>query len=256
MATGELVVEEVAENLEEAAQAVRRLDTKSVSFLLVGLGVGAAVGFWFGYRYNKEKIKAEAFEESQEQILQIRDYYERTQKPELQEIIEERGYVEPADVVPSRPLPAPVPVREPQLSVVEEPEPVAEVVGKTPENAKDKDEGWNYPFELQRRSATHPYIIHQDEFIENETEFGQVTLTYYEDDAVLADTDDSPIHNQVSLLGDGTLSRFGHGTDDHNTLYVRNPVLEMEYEICRVQKSFEEEVEGLTDAPDVTDPRD
>ena len=30
--------------------------------------MGAAVGFYFGYRWNREKIKAEAFKESEEEI--------------------------------------------------------------------------------------------------------------------------------------------------------------------------------------------
>jgi len=245
MAAGELVVEEVAENLEEAAAAVRMLDTKALGFLVGGLAVGVGVGFYFGYRYNREKIRAEAFRDSEDEVQRIREYYERTQKPELDAIIEEKGYDTPEPV--QRPLPAPVPVIEPVARQM----PIEEVEVQRVEQEKaekDKDVGWSYPAELARRTPNKPYIIHQDEFFENETEFSQVTLTYYEGDGVLADTDDSVLHNQISLIGDGTLSRFGHGADDYNVLYVRNPHLEMEYEICRVQKSFEVEVEGLDDA--------
>ena len=254
MATGELVVEEVAENLEEAAAAVRTLDTKAVSFLLGGLVIGVGVGFYFGYRYNREKIRALAFEESREEIEQIRDYYARTQKPQLEDIVEKKGYdtTEPVQ----RPLPAPVPVSEPRPMTLVEPEPEDPVekpnleTVRTEENSKDKNAGWSYPVELNRRSSTAPYIIHQDEFMTNESEFQQEVLTYYEIDGVLADQDDSILHNQVSLIGDGTLNRFGHGADDYNVLYVRNPHLEMEYEICRVQKSFEVDVQGLDNAPE------
>lgn len=245
MAAGELVVEEVAENLEEAAAAVRMLDTKALGFLVGGLAVGVGVGFYFGYRYNREKIRAEAFRDSEDEVQRIREYYERTQKPELEAIVEERGYDTPEPV--ERPLPAPVPVQEPHPVML--PEEVVKEVTKEPE--KDKDAGWSYPAELARRTPNNPYIIHQDEFFENETEFSQTTLTYYEGDDVLADTDDTVIHNRLTLIGD-PLSRFGHGTDDYNVLYVRNPHLEMEYEICRVQKSFEVEVEGLDDASETT----
>ena len=247
MATSELVVEEVAENLEEAAAAVRMLDTKALGFLISGLVVGAGVGFYFGYRYNREKIRSEAFRDSEDEVQRIREYYERTQKPELEEIVEERGYDTPEPV--ERPLPAPVPVAEPVARQM----PIEEIEVQKVEQEKadkDKDAGWSYPVELQRRTPHKPYIIHQDEFFDNETEFSQTTLTYYETDGILTDVDDSVIHNQVSLVGDGTLSRFGHGTDDYNVLYVRNPHLETEYEICRVQKSFEVEVEGLDDAPE------
>jgi len=246
MATSELVVEEVAENLEEAAAAVRMLDTKALSFLVGGLVVGVGVGFYFGYRYNREKIRSEAFRDSEDEVQRIREYYERTQKPELETIVDERGYDTKEPV--QRPLIAPVPVQEPTPVML--PEEVEVQKAEQKKADKDKDAGWSYPVELQRRTPNKPYIIHQDEFNENDTEYSQVTLTYYDEDGVLADTDDSVIHNQVSLIGDGTLSRFGHGSDDYNVLYVRNPHLEMEYEICRVQKSFEAEVEGLDDAPE------
>lgn len=250
MATaGELVVEEVASNLEETAAAVRTLDTKAVGFLLGGLVVGVGIGFYFGYRYNREKLRMEAFEASEEELQRIREYYERTEKRDLDEIVREKGYGEiPEPETPPRPLPPPVPVQEPEpfqppLQEVTE-EPAREV------EEKDKDAGWSYPVELQRRTPHSPYIIHQDEFMENESEFPQVTLTYYEIDDVLADVDDSPIHNKATLVGETTLNRFGHGSDDYNVVYVRNPHLEMEYEICRLQKSFEVEVQGLDDAPE------
>jgi len=245
MATaGELVVEEVADNLEEAAAAVRTLDTKAIGFLLGGLAVGVGIGFYIGYRYNREKIRAEAFEASEEELQRIREYYGRTQKPELENIVVERGYE--TDEPKSRPLPAPVPVKEPEPV----PPPLEVVAPEREVEEKDKDAGWSYPMELGQRTPNYPYIIHQDEFMVNESEFPQVTLTYYELDEVLADVDDTKIPNVESLVGASTLSRFGHGSDDYNVVYVRNPHLEMEYEICRIQKSFEVEVQGLDDAPE------
>jgi len=248
MATaGELVVEEVAENLEEAAAVVRTLDTKAVGFLLGGLAVGVGIGFFIGYRYNREKLRMEAFEASEEELQRIREYYGRTEKPELENIVAERGYATSEE--PSRPLPAPVPVREPEA--FEPPtEPVTIPEGDVEVKEKDKDAGWSMPLELAQRTPHVPYIIHQDEYMENDTEFPQVTLTYYENDEVLADVDDTVINNAEQIVGVSTLSRFGHGSDDYNVVYVRNPHLEMEYEICRVQKSFEVEVQGLDDAPE------
>ena len=51
----EVVAEEVASNLEELAQATRRINVNSVTFFLGGLTVGAAVGFYFGHKWNKEE---------------------------------------------------------------------------------------------------------------------------------------------------------------------------------------------------------
>lgn len=237
MATGALT-EEVAANLEEAAEVTRRLDTRSVGFFLGGVCVGVAVGFYFGYRFNKEKLRAEAFAASEKEVEQIREVYQQKTlvaepKPSVEDVIEEKGY-QTAEEVHERPLPAPVPVREPRAVPV-----------RTEEGEKDKHDNWNYPAEMAQRTSTAPYIIHQDEFATNETEYGQSTLTYYSGDKILADEDDTVVNNVDDLVGEDNLKRFGHGTDDMNILFIRNPVIEVEYEICRSPGSYEQEVMGL-----------
>jgi hypothetical protein len=252
MATGkvtEAIVEEVADNLEEAAAATRQINPKSVGFFFGGVCVGAAVGFYFGYRFNKEKIRAEVFAKSEEEVEKIRELYrERPSlatepKPTPEQIVQEQGYDTPEVVerdeppasvedIASRPLPAPVPI-----------DPTKRVV-RTEEAEKDKNTNWNYADEMAQRTAVKPYIIHQDEFTINETDFPQATLTYYTDD-VLTEEDDTVIDNVEQTVGLNNLKRFGHGTDDMNVLYVRNPKTEVEYEICRSPGSYEQEVMGL-----------
>lgn len=249
MATGELtaeVIEEVADNLEEAAVAVRKIDAKAVGFLLIGVGVGIGVGFFIGYRYNREKLRAEAFRQSEEEVEKIRELYREARvievkKPSAEKIVEERGYS--TEEVEERPLPAPVPIHEPMDDLIRRNVGTA----RTEEAEKDKHDGWSYPYELSQRSPNEPYIIHQDEFATNETEYAQVTYTYYAGDDVLTDEDDTVINNRATLIGRDVLLRFGHGTDDFNILYVRNSHLELEFEICRVPKSYEQEVQGLED---------
>jgi hypothetical protein len=240
----EMVVEEVAQNLEEAAEATRRINPSSVGYFFVGLGIGLGIGFFYGYRYNKEKIRAEAFMESEAELDKMKQYYQQKEegvkiipaaKPSAEEIVEERGYsVEEEEEVPERPLPPPVPVTEPRAHPV-----------RTEEEEKDKHDGWSYPHELSKRSPDHPYIIHQDEFAGNETDYTQVTYTYYAQDEILTDEHDDVLSNVDELVGERNLTRFGHGSDDFNVLYVRNSKLELEFEICRVPKSFEQEVMGL-----------
>ena len=74
MAT-DTIVEEIALNLEEAAQATRRINVTSVSFLLGGIGVGLAVGFYLGHRWNTAQIRAEAFKKSEDEVEVIREVY-------------------------------------------------------------------------------------------------------------------------------------------------------------------------------------
>ena len=253
----EQVVEQVAETLDDAAEVTRHIDARLVKYFLGGIGVGATIGFFVGYRYNREKIKAEAFQESEEEIERIRKHYQdkmtaldnNQAKEELTTLVVAEGYTrieEPQPIsdlrdlsspeehpLAERPLPPPVPITP------------KERIFRSTEAEKDKNDGWNFARELQLRSGDRPHIIHQDEFTHNETEFGQVTYTYYAEDDVLVDEHEDIVMDRDSIVGAGSLNRFGHGTDDFNILYVRNPVLELEVEICRSTDSYEVEVLGL-----------
>jgi hypothetical protein len=255
----EQVVEQVADHLEEVADATRRINPTAVKYFLGGVGVGVVIGLFVGYRYNREKIKAEAFKESEIEIAAIRESYQQkmvaleneAEKKEMVGIVVEKGYsADDTQVVldleglkgdparesyhqPTRPLRPPVPVDPPKK------------VFRHVDNTKDKMEGWNFPREMSSRTANKPHIIHQDEFGENETEYDQVTYTYYAEDDVLLDEKDGVLTNREILVPPDFARRFGHGSDDFNILYIRNPVLELEIEICRSPGSYEVQVLGL-----------
>ena len=227
----DVAVEEVASNLEEIAEATRRINTNSVSFFLGGVGVGAVIGFYFGYKFNKEKIRAEAFKASEEEVAKIREVYQQktvahAPKPPLEEIIEEQGY--------ERPLKAPVPVLDPRAADIP-------IVGRT-EGSKPV---WNYPKELENRLDGEPYVIHQDEFMGSTTGYPKVAYTYFAlDDVIVDDSNDNPLPHADIIVGLNNL-QFGHGTDDDDVVFVRNDERQLEMEICRVNKSYEEEVLGI-----------
>lgn len=103
------------------------------------------------------------------------------------------------------------------------------------------DSDWDYEAELSTRTREKPYVIHQDEFINDEMGYAQETLTYYAGDDIMADTKDTPIYNHSGLLGD---LNFGHGSNDKNVVYIRNEVLRIEWEVLLHQGLFEVEVLG------------
>jgi predicted secreted hydrolase len=102
MATAiEPVIEEVATNLDEAASAVRMLDARIMGAFTFGVVTGTVVGFVWGYRYNKTKLRVEIKKESEEEIAQMREYFqqrmialqgEADKKQSAEVIVEERGY--------------------------------------------------------------------------------------------------------------------------------------------------------------------
>jgi len=101
---------------------------------------------------------------------------------------------------------------------------------------------WDYEAELATRTPERPYVIHQDEFVSCESNFNQDTLTYYERDDIMADSDDTPLYDYKKLMGD---LLFGHGTNDPNVVYIRNEKLELEWEVLLHTGSFAEEVLGV-----------
>lgn len=247
----ETVAEEIAENLEEAADVTRAIDTRAVGFFVGGIGVGFAIGFFFGHRWNKEKIKAEAFKQSEAEVEKIREIYRSStetvrvveDKPSLEEVVEERGYsTRVTDEEMERPTRPPVVVKPATPHVP--PFPDQEPTFETPVGSKGKDDGWDWKVELAQRTHDRPYILHQNEFTEKEAEgFSQVTYTYYIGDEVLTDEGEDIVENPDVVVGTFNLDRFGHGADDFDVLYVRNQRLSMEFEICRVHESYQEAME-------------
>jgi hypothetical protein len=240
MATGQ-VAEQVAEGLEEAAEVTRQIDFGRVGFFAGGLGVGFAVGLFFGYRWNKEKIRAEQIKRADEEIIEIRKvlqerYAIHQDKPPLDEVVEERGYSVPVVEEPERPTRPPV-VVEPARSSNED---------------KSKDDDWDYSKEVPKRNQHHPYVIHQDEYNAEEPGYQQQTWTYYAADDILVDEDDEVVVRPELIVGTENLRKFGHGSDDPDVVFIRNDRVQIEFEICRTLKSHSVEVLGL-DVPEHDD---
>lgn len=241
----EEVVNEVATNFEEAAEVTRKINAAGLGYFVVGLGVGIGVGFYFGYKFNKEKIRAEVYTEAEAEVAVLREIYLEktanaisehkgmvpTEKPSIEEVVENLGY---QTRVPSRerPLPAPVPILD-----------------DLPENpvgtSKSMNAGWNYEKELANRTPDDPYVIHQNEYNHSNLNYKKVVYTYYAEDDYLVDPElGRPVLNGDVIVGVDNL-KFGHGSDDIDVVHVRNDIQELDMQICRVNKSYEEEELGL-----------
>lgn len=292
MATAALA-EEVASNFEEAAVVTRKLSGAGVGYFGFGVVVGAAIGFYYGHKYLKEKLRAEAFEESKAEVEKIREVYslrastrEKPGSPE--DVVREQGYtVEEtpkiivahqahalkaegkkdqeimdelgvsaqtlrillASPAPERPLKPPVPV-DPATGRTQ-----YHRVGRPPESVvlgPTRDIPWDYEAEHEKRAKLdpdQPYVIHEDEY--HETMDGrprpgwtQMAYTYYTRDDVLAGEDEQPIHDAEEVIGHYNL-RFGDGSTDPDTVFIRNPERMVEVEVTKVDRSYEEHVLGL-----------
>jgi len=91
------------------------------------------------------------------------------------------------------------------------------------------------------------YIISEDAFLSNEVEHEQVSITYYVGDDILADEKDEVVPDADALVGEDALLQFGHMSNDDNIVYVRNPRLNLDFEVQKSMGKYAVEVLGLDD---------
>lgn len=105
--------------------------------------------------------------------------------------------------------------------------------------------------EYAKRERGEPYIITKDEFFENDLEFSQSTLEYYEVDDTLCDEQNHALNadEEMNTVGSGNLL-FGRGSGDRLIVYIRNERLQAEYEVKLCNGSFAEEVLGFIEHSD------
>lgn len=106
---------------------------------------------------------------------------------------------------------------------------------------KSNDDQWDYEAELAIRSSDAPYVIHRDEYIQDEMSFDQTTVTYYVGDDIMCDQKDVPMYGYSSFTGP---LKFGHGSGDPDIVYIRNEKLQTEWEVLLHTGSYEIEVLG------------
>lgn len=128
-----------------------------------------------------------------------------------------------------------------------------EVVEAIPEEIEEENifdsqttSTFNYESELAKRTPGQPYVITDAEYLQNESGYEQVTLTYYAGDNVLADDRDQMVENVSRIVGDENLNRFGHGSNDSRVVYVRNDKMSVDYEILLHDGDYSVVVHGYT----------
>ena len=215
-----------------------------------------AVGAAVAHILTKRSLTAKYAEIADKEIDEAKRYYgemhEKQRAKSLEEIVEEESpeekylynkYNELANAYS--------PDAVPDYDEVEEPVVESKVIEKNifddpavyvDEEIMDKD----------NRDPSVPYIVDKDEFFTNEPEYQQVTLTYYEGDDILADERDRP-QDDKSIVGENNLERFGVGSGDPNIVYVRNEVLELDFEICHSDGKYTELVLGFFEHSDSRD---
>lgn len=231
-------------------------DPKLRTFLPVGAGLaGFVAGAVVGHLYEKRQTQNEAEvividvaalkRDLDASIAEYEDDEETEpiMPPTESDIVRHPASSGPLDLAETIDLDEEV-EEEPQLTLVDT-EPESDLAEVQNIFERQKQQGWDWEKELAKRTDSAPYIIHEDEYAEQEDEtYEQSSLTWYEGDEIMADSRDTPLYRWKDVVGEDLY--FGHGSTDSNSFYVRNPLLKGEYEILRDEGSFEEVVLGLT----------
>lgn len=254
----DVVADVVEEAGFETAEVIRSLTKVKISFAALGAAAGMAAGALVAYKIAYKKADAKYAEIADREITDIRNHYmakveavENRAKPALVDIVTGLGYTnqyspEEQDAIDT--------VTEEEVELEEEVhiDPVASVRNVFEEA---KEDAWDYAKEVKARKHAVPYVIHADEYNNNEREYMQIVLTYYEGDDVLSDHQDNIIDDQEHVVGLDNLTKFGHGSGDPTVVYVRNEYLEQEMEINLSKGTYAEEVHGFTHSDGPRRPR-
>lgn len=222
--------------------------------MLVGVGsftIGAALGYILGQRKAKYEIIGLIDEKAELESVQLELDFKRVElDKEFNHMIQEAAHVvrefkeegesfleqRAADMQRSKDA-------HPAFQEIDVEEQSGGIDYVIPETIfKDNSDGdWNYEDEIPGRGKDFPYIIHHDEFYNNEMDCSHTTLTYYKGDDILVDEEDVPIYEYLKLTGE---LKFGHGSKDPNVVYIRNEANEAEYEILLEEGYFQVEILG------------
>ena len=83
-----------------------------------------------------------------------------------------------------------------------------------------------------------PYAISLDDFADQNEGWQQLTITYYALDDVLVDDKDQPIRDVLGTTGHLDALGFGGISEDPHIRFVRNPKLELDFEIVLDARSY------------------
>lgn len=97
---------------------------------------------------------------------------------------------------------------------------------------------WDLEAEMENRERGRPYVITSGEFESNDDGLDILQMTYFAYDDTLVDEQDQLVDDTDSVVGDDNLKRFGHGSGDPKTVYVRNDRLGVIYDITRDGGSY------------------
>jgi hypothetical protein len=201
-----------------------------------------AAGIVIGYKVAEQRLAEEFEERMQKEEELVKEFYSHPAR---------KKYSSPEEAVADL-------IKDPPNGT-DPREPIQKVAyHKVEKPTEDDDEGAKAAAEagqvLTRNvfetapDPEKPYVISQEEFMQNDPSFEQATLTYYEKDNTLADERDDIVSDRKNTVGTEFQDRFGEGSSDNNVVHIRNEKVSMDFEVIRSERSFSADVLGEPEA--------
>ena len=212
---------------------------------LVGAGAGFVAGYYFTKRQYESKIDTKVAEE----VAATKRFYNKVETADdvvtasIDALIGQYKVSNPfsgARVVGKQDLDEPESKPEPVVEQRIFNDPSVKLVTTEPE--------FDWPDELARREARplDPYVITEEEFLQNEPENDQMSVTWYAGDGVLTDDKEQPVPEPAAdaLVGLENMEKFGYGTHQHSVVHVRNMRVGTDFEVKYSGMNYAREVLG------------
>lgn len=219
------------------------MDRRIVAFAgtLFGLLVGSAVGYYVAAK----KLEQEYEEEFHTQVEKLKEYYGVLYK-------KKEGYRTPEEMLNRL-----AKQDETEFGVTNKE--LDEVVTRLRYKGKEREVQTVNVFDREPPAedvpslSDHTRLLTADEFMNTEVGYEQFTLTFFTEEGVLAEENDSLVSDIVDVIGvdnEQILNLFGQLSEDEKTFYLRNDKLELDYEVVLFRGSYNEFVLGLNKTPE------
>lgn len=210
---------------------------------------GLAIGAFVGYKVAERRLSAQFDERLEKETAEMRTFYKA---------VPTKKFATPEEAVKEL-----IPQNTQNILTAYQGSEVPKVaynkiVKDIPDDPKPEDfepfEGTESDQEVivknifqTERDPNKPYLISEEEFNQNDGEFNQINLMYYQKDDVLTDLHEDVVENAKETIGPDFKVNFGYKAEE-NYVHVRNEKLQLDFEIVLHEGSYLEDVLGM-DAP-------
>ncbi|AXH43799.1 hypothetical protein SEA_BREYLOR17_54 [Arthrobacter phage Breylor17] len=133
---------------------------------------------------------------------------------------------------------------------------VNETLGYTGKEDPVNEQPKPYQYLEADNGINTPYVIPVQAYMDDESMFTQLTLTYYAGDKTLVIEDSDEVVEDIDqTVGFENLTKFGEESGNDDTVYIRNEKREIEYEVLRDPGKYSHNVQGIDTWDDSAEPK-